>query len=334
MMSRVAGLVLLCLCFSGNVWAQSGLPPQVTTEIRAAAHNDARNEMGRSGFLLSRVNASIVYYPAYVEEIIATAVEAAPQYGDQIVEQTIWAFPGYSHRILTGAKAARSVTAPVQWTAVPHAAYSAAPPPVQMAQSYSEEQAVRDAGNFKRFYTDFSAGFTEVQDADLTDPWLTARGLSGGLTADIGFNLNGAVGYKFSNGWRSDFEIGYRRSALEQISVGGFGLTAGLDVNGTVSALSFLLNGYYDFALSSPLTPYVGGGLGFALVNLESSDLSADETDTLFAYQLGAGLKHPLGPRTSLRGGYRFFTTADPTFDTTEGEYLSHNFEIGLTYAF
>lgn len=49
---------------------------------------------------------------------------------------------------------------------------------------------------------------------------------------------------------------------------------------------------------------------------------------------LGAGPKYPLGPQASLRGGYKFFATADPTFGTTEGEYLSHNFELGLTYAF
>lgn len=158
MMGRVAGLAVIFLCLSGNpwvgnVWAQGGLPPQVAADINAAA----ASERGDSGPLLSRVNASIVYYPAHVEEIIITAIEAAPQYGNRIVEQTIWAFPGFRGRILAGANAgqrATGVAVPVQRAAAPHTAYSAAPPPVQMAQSYPEQRAARGPGKAEGFYTD------------------------------------------------------------------------------------------------------------------------------------------------------------------------------------
>jgi opacity protein-like surface antigen len=58
----------------------------------------------------------------------------------------------------------------------------------------------------------------------------------------------------------------------------------------------------------------------------------------VFAYQFGVGLGYRLNPRMIVGVNYRYFGTTDPEFEvgsfTDEGEYQTHNIEVGLRYRF
>jgi opacity protein-like surface antigen len=63
----------------------------------------------------------------------------------------------------------------------------------------------------------------------------------------------------------------------------------------------------------------------------------ADDSDTVFAWQIGGGLGWELNPNWGISLNYRWFSTSDPEFRDELGgdfsaEYSSHNLTAGLTY--
>jgi OOP family OmpA-OmpF porin len=104
-----------------------------------------------------------------------------------------------------------------------------------------------------------------------------------------------------------------------------------------------MANGWYDVDTGSQWVPFVGGGIGAALVNLDVQSIAGvatpfDETDTVFAYQFGAGLGYKVTPNAIVNVSYRLFGTTDPEFsdgvDTVEAEYLNHSFMVGVVVQF
>ena len=202
-------------------------------------------------------------------------------------------------------------------------------------------------------YFSVMAGGNLLEDADNT---------GGGITItsefDTGFGFAGAGGYKYTNGIRVEGEIGYRQNDFDRLVVtndGGVGVALGvgslnglsLDADDEVSALSFMLNGYYDFDLGSAWMPYVGGGVGLAFIDAEASVLGVtvvDDDDTVFAYQFGAGIGYVASTSQTFEEyvftlDYRYFATADPTLTDTAGsgfdsEYSSHYIGVGLRFQY
>jgi opacity protein-like surface antigen len=112
-----------------------------------------------------------------------------------------------------------------------------------------------------------------------------------------------------------------------------------MPLNGDISSLALMINGFYDFNLGLPVTPFAGGGLGIARVRIDSDWLGVDSSDTVFAYQLGAGLAFALNPQVNIDLQYRFFATLDPELKFQSGErfdteYMTHNVMLGLRYSF
>jgi opacity protein-like surface antigen len=104
-----------------------------------------------------------------------------------------------------------------------------------------------------------------------------------------------------------------------------------------------MANAFWDIETGSPVTPYLGGGIGVA--NVSINDLGVfgisvvDDDDTVFAYQFGAGIALELNPNMALDFGYRYFVTTDPEFtdnfgDKFESEYQTHNASLGLRIMF
>jgi len=210
------------------------------------------------------------------------------------------------------------------------------------------------------FYLNVGAGVNLLEDADNSVTTVGPAEIKSEY--DIGFGLTGAGGYKFTNGIRVEGEIGYRRNAFDQLSFtndGGLGVAWGvgslngfsLDADDEMSALSFMVNGYYDFDLGSGWMPYVGGGVGLALVDAKASVslLGVDVTlinddDTVFAYQIGAGIGYVAARSNVLEEyvvtlDYRYFATADPSLTDELGngvdtEYSGHFFGIGLRFQY
>ena len=104
------------------------------------------------------------------------------------------------------------------------------------------------------------------------------------------------------------------------------------DLSGDITALAFLVNGYYDFTNKSRFTPYISGGVGLAKIEINDEDESLD--DTVFAYQIGAGVGYAVSEKVTIDIKYRYFATSDPKFEEVGGEFASHNFLLGVRVNF
>jgi len=144
-----------------------------------------------------------------------------------------------------------------------------------------------------------------------------------------GIALGAALGYAFNN-FRAEGEIGWQKNDLDKVSM----LGESADVNGDVTNLVFLANGYYDFLNNSQFTPYVSAGIGLTNVKVSSSDLEADNDDTVFAYQVGVGIGYAVNDKVTLEVKYRYFGASDPEFDGVKVEIGSHNVLAGFRIGF
>lgn len=167
---------------------------------------------------------------------------------------------------------------------------------------------------------------------------------------DPGFSLLGSVGRYLGNGFRVEGEVGYRQADLSKMSIRNDGGVGGLDgvttnnVSGNSNIVSFMGNGFYDFTLpNTKLTPYIGGGIGFADVTADGWHANnvrlIDDSDVVFAYQAGAGVSYPLTPVTDAFLDYRYFATQNPTFQASNGgqvtsQIATNTISVGLRYKF
>ena len=129
-----------------------------------------------------------------------------------------------------------------------------------------------------------------------------------------------AVGYDFKPVYdvplRAEFEYAWRgkkemfNSALEvDANVSG-------NEKFKVGAQSFFVNAYFDIHNSSPVTPYIGAGLGLASVSADYQASLSDgtneggfgfnKTKTNFAWNIGAGAAWKISDMISLDLGYRY----------------------------
>jgi opacity protein-like surface antigen len=188
----------------------------------------------------------------------------------------------------------------------------------------------------KGMYVSGNLGLSIASDSDVS-----AFGIEfATISFDPGFDLGGAIGYDYGD-IRAEFEIAYHAWDMDEGTIGGIvgppcPCTGPID--GDASALSFMVNGYYDFQLTnSSVTPYLGGGIGGANINGDLG-LGDDDNDTVFAYQLMAGVGFEINPSTILTLGYRYFATTDPEFDIfglpTEFTVSAHEFNAGARFMF
>ncbi|MEE8269569.1 MAG: outer membrane beta-barrel protein [Nitrospinaceae bacterium] len=147
----------------------------------------------------------------------------------------------------------------------------------------------------------------------------------------IGFTLGGFVGYDFGNNFRLEGEISYRENEISNVG--------GADPQAATSAM--MLNGYYELPLMQPLNLYFGGGIGVATAQLETISLGQmiDANETLFAYQLEAGIGWNNNPKVNFSMGYRFFDAADPEFVLPAGQRVrmdleNHELILKMRYLF
>lgn len=171
--------------------------------------------------------------------------------------------------------------------------------------------------------------------------------------AKTGYDARVAVGVYRAPQVRVEGEIGYRRAGLDKLSFNndaGLGAAAGMaplagstSASGHVSAISAMLNAYYDYDTGSAWRPYIDAGIGAARLSMHNVAASGvpvvDNFDTVFAYQFGLGLGYDVTKSLTLAVEYRYFTTLDPTFRDAAGqsfnsEFTSHNLSLGVRYRF
>jgi len=174
-------------------------------------------------------------------------------------------------------------------------------------------------------YLSGNLGITMPTDSDISE-----GGVSGEITYDTGVAIGGALGFNFDVG-RLEAELGYKTADIDEVSVNGLGSAS---ANGDWSILSFMANGYFDFNLNPAVKPFVMAGIGMANVTLDSNDLDVDDSDTVFAYQVGVGVGFALNNKVTFDVSYRYMGTQDPEIDGVDVEYGSHNILAGVRVKF
>ena len=167
----------------------------------------------------------------------------------------------------------------------------------------------------KGIYIGGLAGLTLRSDTLLSGPTLGAQVME----FSPGYTFGGYVGYDSGNNFRVEGEFSYHEN---RIRTGG-----GKDPQAVTSTMMF--NGFYDIPIQEPWNLYIGGGLGVATAQLETISLGRviDANESLFAYQLEAGVSWTYNPIITFNLGYRFFDTADPEFVLPGGQRVQMDLE-------
>lgn len=166
------------------------------------------------------------------------------------------------------------------------------------------------------------------------------------VSFDPGINVGGTGGYDFGF-VRLEGEISYKHHEMDKMR-DNFTGTNYRRVDGNIGALAVLFNSFVDFHNDSPITPYIGGGIGFATLHLSDTFVSnriptpyfLKDDASVFAYQAGGGIDIALNRIVSLDVGYRYLGTDKAVFDgnsaieTYETKFNSHNFAIGVRVKF
>jgi OOP family OmpA-OmpF porin len=179
----------------------------------------------------------------------------------------------------------------------------------------------------------------------LHDPKYTAH-------MGLGFGADFSVGYSglFMPQIRAEGEISYHSNGVDKVtnSAGPPFPPGTRPGSGSIDAAAFMVNGYYDFLMDSPWTPYLGAGIGAARVTLNDVTLAStvappfSGNDWQFAYQGIAGVRYTFNPTWSGSLDYRYFGTTDPKFkvtilglaQTATTQYHTHNIMLGVAYHF
>jgi opacity protein-like surface antigen len=174
------------------------------------------------------------------------------------------------------------------------------------------------------WYGAIGVGAVWVVDSDVT--------INGSFDAtseyDAGYAVGGALGYMI-DAFRYEGEISYMKSDENTYD--------GLPTNADMETLTFLVNGYLDFDTGGPMTPYITVGIGVSKLDFNDPDFY-DVDDTVFAYQVGAGVGFSVSETLTLDCKYRYMSGQDAEFSypgfEAEVEIASHNLIIGLRMAF
>ena len=173
--------------------------------------------------------------------------------------------------------------------------------------------------------------------AFLTDSDLSEEGYDlGTMKFDSGFASSFAGGFNFGM-FRIEGELGYQGNNVDNkydyVYYDDYYYDHHHhhytnDDSSDLTAYSLMGNFYLDFVNPSPVTPFLTAGIGMATVNLFDYD------DTVFAYQVGAGLAFAINPHMNIDLKYRYFATEDPDFEGVKAKFASHNVYVGFRFTF
>jgi len=159
-------------------------------------------------------------------------------------------------------------------------------------------------------------------------------GMQGGAVAGWDFAPDKGVGEG-----RVELEFNHRDDPLDKAKFAEGSFSG----SGDLKADSLLVNFIGVYRENRRWAPYLLVGLGFSRMEASSLKVTgnplADDSDVVFAYQVGTGVDFTLTERLNLDLGYRFFGSTSPEFRQANGQklkidYYSHNVVIGLRVGF
>ena len=165
--------------------------------------------------------------------------------------------------------------------------------------------------------------------------------------------FGGAVGLRLAP-FRVELDVDMMRYDANKaffVNDGGLGTLQGLgSLNGTqvpltgrIQNIPVMANLLYDFDTGTPLTPYVGVGIGFSVLTLHNISTSGatlfDTSQLVFAYQPMVGVNYAITDQLDVGIQYRYFATTNAVLRDAAGNVFavrsaSHNVLASLTYYF
>ncbi len=166
---------------------------------------------------------------------------------------------------------------------------------------------------------------------------------------DNEWNLGVAYGRQITSWFRAEFE--FQTFTGE---VGAFNGATGIQfpASGRETTFAFMFNGIFEWKNSTKFTPFVGAGIGPALVTLDKTftvlgvpgvgAFRTNDSDLVLAGQALAGVAYEISDSWTLELLYRFFATTDQTFSQRGGVITSvrvsnpysHAINVGIRYGF
>lgn len=152
---------------------------------------------------------------------------------------------------------------------------------------------------------------------------------TGSLSYDTGYGVGVSGGYDFG-GARLEGEFGYKEADLDRLSASNLNFNI---TDTTLKLTTYMLNGYLDYKSDTPITMFIGAGLGMITGEFDSGSDSID--DTVFGYQASIGGSVAANKNISVDLYYRFIGAAsDFEQDDVKIDYSSSNIYLGVRYLF
>jgi len=147
------------------------------------------------------------------------------------------------------------------------------------------------------------------------------------VSFDPGLVAGGAIGLDFEL-LRIEANVDYRRADISKF--------ASNSVNGDLQLLSYMVNAHLVAPLQSPVKPYILGGAGFATAFISdfAASPSSKQSNSRFAYELGAGIGYDIKRNVTLDMNYRYFGVSAFDFKGTKFSYSANNVLFGVRYSY
>lgn len=208
---------------------------------------------------------------------------------------------------------------------------------ITSAGAYAADQSSNFCGSIHvgpAFVEDMN--FSESTTADLS------------LNPKTGWAVGGALGYRFYDTFRVEFDLAYSSNELSGtfqqnvqafVPCGEFAGNPCLDssTDGDIDSLAGFATVYYDFPAVGQIRPYAGIGVGFVDIDLEVGTRATlndgpvsrfaiiNGSDTVLGYRGSLGLTYPIGP-ADLNLGYTY-TFTDRLNLAGQGTLVSFDFD-------
>lgn len=187
---------------------------------------------------------------------------------------------------------------------------------------------------FAEPYVSVSTGLGYVANSNVTVSSVTYNDF---ITYKSGVPFIGAVGYK-EDAYRLEFAFGYQSNGVDKFKSDVIILPS---VSGSsVAIFSYMLNYYYDINLKNGIAPYITAGIGSSTIRVKGFLNALDsayvsDSQSMFTYQLGAGIGIKASENIVIDLGYRYFKPAPYTvLDMADISAASSNFLVGARYNF
>ena len=148
--------------------------------------------------------------------------------------------------------------------------------------------------------------------------------------SNTGFNTGISAGYRFNKMFRMEGQL--------SVAFNGVANQPKQIVNFTWNNTYVMANAYFDMPVSGPVTPYVGGGVGFDVfgesANIGSQWIDLPSMGTYFAFQGIAGVNYSFSPATSVGLEYRYVSAPSVKNSPTVKNINNSIVNVTLNYNF